>query len=152
MTHDTRKTRPTPVVPAIACGCLRRGLRGERISRFRRPPFRLVRATDAAWEGSPNFVPALEQHVEWISDFLASQLAEALTTFEPEPAAQDAWVAHVNEVAAATLMPQANSWYMGANVPGKPQIFMPYAGGVGHYRHLCADIAARGYPGFARSR
>jgi cyclohexanone monooxygenase len=47
-------------------------------------------------------------------------------------------------------MPQANSWYMGANIPGKPQIFMPYAGGVGHYRNLCADIAARGYPGFVR--
>jgi cyclohexanone monooxygenase len=105
--------------------------------------------------GSPsvlsNMMVSIEQHVEWISGFLAAQQAEGLSTFEPERSAQDAWVAHVNEVAAATLMPQANSWYMGANIPGKPQIFMPYAGGVGHYSTLCADIAARGYPGFARS-
>jgi cation diffusion facilitator CzcD-associated flavoprotein CzcO len=105
--------------------------------------------------GSPsvlsNMMVSIEQHVEWISDVLAAQRAAGLTTFEAELAAQDAWVAHVNEVAAATLMPQANSWYMGANVPGKPQIFMPYAGGVGHYRKLCAEIAEKGYPGFVRS-
>jgi cyclohexanone monooxygenase len=95
---------------------------------------------------------SIEQHVEWISGFLAAQLADGLCTFEPEHTAQDEWVAHVNEVAAATLMPQANSWYMGANIPGKPQIFMPYAGGVGHYRNLCADIAAQGYPGFVRGQ
>ena len=105
--------------------------------------------------GSPsvlsNMMVSIEQHVEWIAGFLAAQQAEGLSTFEPEQQAQDEWVAHVNEVAAATLMPQANSWYMGANIPGKPRIFMPYAGGVGHYRDLCADIAARGYPGFVRS-
>lgn len=105
--------------------------------------------------GSPsvlsNMMVSIEQHVEWITGFLAAQQAEGFSAFEPELAAQDEWVAHVNDVAAGTLMPQANSWYMGANIPGKPQIFMPYAGGVGHYRNLCADIAARGYPGFARS-
>jgi cation diffusion facilitator CzcD-associated flavoprotein CzcO len=106
--------------------------------------------------GSPsvlsNMMVSIEQHVEWISDVLAAQQAEDLSIFEAEQTAQDEWVAHVNEVAAATLMPQANSWYMGANVPGKPRIFMPYAGGVGHYRKLCADIAARGYSGFVRSQ
>ena len=105
--------------------------------------------------GSPsvlsNMMVSIEQHVDWITAFLTTQQAEGFTTFEPEASAQDEWVAHVNDVAAATLMPQANSWYMGANIPGKPQIFMPYAGGVGHYRDLCADIAARGYPGFVRS-
>ena len=105
--------------------------------------------------GSPsvlsNMMVSIEQHVEWITGFLAAQQAEGFSAFEPELAAQDEWVEHVNDVAAGTLMPQANSWYMGANIPGKPQIFMPYAGGVGHYRNLCADIAARGYPGFARS-
>lgn len=105
--------------------------------------------------GSPsvlsNMMVSIEQHVEWITELLADQLSEGLQICEPEPEAQDAWVTHVNEVAAATLMPQANSWYMGANVPGKPQIFMPYAGGVGHYRNVCADIAAQGYPGFSRT-
>lgn len=105
--------------------------------------------------GSPsvlsNMMVSIEQHVEWIADLLAAQRAAGFATLEPELTSQDEWVAHVNDVAAATLMPQANSWYMGANIPGKPQIFMPYAGGVGHYRNLCADIAARGYPGFVRS-
>ncbi|MFT4037048.1 MAG: NAD(P)/FAD-dependent oxidoreductase [Thermomicrobiales bacterium] len=104
--------------------------------------------------GSPsvlsNMMVSIEQHVDWMAEFLAAMLAADLTTFEATQSAQDDWVAHVNEVAAQTLMPQANSWYMGANVPGKPRIFMPYAGGVGHYRHLCADIAAQGYPGFVR--
>jgi cyclohexanone monooxygenase len=63
--------------------------------------------------------------------------------------AEEEWVAHVNEVAQTTLYPQANSWYMGANIPGKPQIFMPYIGGVGVYRQICNDVAAKGYEGFA---
>jgi cyclohexanone monooxygenase len=63
--------------------------------------------------------------------------------------AEESWVAHVNEVAQGTLYPQANSWYMGANIPGKPRIFMPYIGGVGTYRQICNDVAAKGYEGFA---
>ena len=62
--------------------------------------------------------------------------------------AEDKWVAHVNEVAQQTLYPQANSWYMGANIPGKPRIFMPYIGGVGVYRRICNEVAAKGYEGF----
>jgi cyclohexanone monooxygenase len=62
--------------------------------------------------------------------------------------AEDGWVAHVNEVGNATLYPLANSWYMGANIPGKPRIFMPYVGGVGVYREKCDDVAAKGYEGF----
>jgi cyclohexanone monooxygenase len=62
--------------------------------------------------------------------------------------AEDKWVAHVNEVAHTTLYPQANSWYMGANIPGKPRIFMPYIGGVGAYRQICNEVAAKGYEGF----
>jgi cyclohexanone monooxygenase len=68
---------------------------------------------------------------------------------EATRSAEDKWVAHVNEVAAGTLYPQANSWYMGANIPGKPQIFMPYIGGVGVYRQICNDVAAKDYEGFA---
>jgi cyclohexanone monooxygenase len=57
-------------------------------------------------------------------------------------------VAHVNDVAAATLFPRAGSWYLGANVPGKPRVFMPYAAGVGVYREVCERVAANGYEGF----
>ena len=66
--------------------------------------------------------------------------------------AEDKWVAHVNEVAYKTLYPQANSWYMGANVPGKPQVFMPYIGGVGAYRQICNDVVTKGYEGFVMER
>ena len=69
--------------------------------------------------------------------------------WKPNQDAEDNWVAHVNEVAHGTLYPQANSWYMGANIPGKPRIFMPYIGGVGAYRQICNDVAAKGYEGFA---
>jgi cyclohexanone monooxygenase len=72
-----------------------------------------------------------------------------LATMEANRQAEEGWVAHVNEVAQGTLYPQANSWYMGANVPGKPRIFMPYIGGVGTYRQICDDVAAKGYEGFA---
>ena len=67
---------------------------------------------------------------------------------EADRDAEDKWVAHVNEVAHTTLYPQANSWYMGANIPGKPRIFMPYIGGVGAYRQICNEVAAKGYEGF----
>jgi cyclohexanone monooxygenase len=72
-----------------------------------------------------------------------------LEAMEATKEAEDKWVAHVNEVASETLYPQANSWYMGANIPGKPRIFMPYIGGVGVYRQICNDVAAKGYEGFA---
>ena len=75
-----------------------------------------------------------------------------LATMEANKDAEDKWVAHVNEVAYTTLYPTANSWYMGANVPGKPRIFMPYIGGVGPYRQICDDVAAKGYEGFAMTR
>ena len=61
---------------------------------------------------------------------------------------EDQWVDHVNEVASATLFPKAGSWYMGANIPGKPRVFMPYAAGVDPYREVCDGVAAAGYQGF----
>jgi cyclohexanone monooxygenase len=103
--------------------------------------------------GSPsvlsNMIVSIEQHVDWITDCIAWMRARGLDTMEADKAAEDKWVAHVNEVAHTTLYPQANSWYMGANIPGKPQIFMPYIGGVGTYRKICDDVAAKGYEGFA---
>jgi cyclohexanone monooxygenase len=67
---------------------------------------------------------------------------------EPDRQAEDDWVDHVQETAHKTLFPKANSWYMGANIPGKPRIFTPYVGGVGVYRRTCEQIVADGYKGF----
>ena len=105
--------------------------------------------------GSPsvisNMIVSIEQHVDWIADCLAYLRANTLACVEATQEAEDAWVAHVNEVGNMTLYPRANSWYVGANVPGKPRIFMPYVGGVGAYRQRCDAIAAAGYSGFALS-
>jgi cyclohexanone monooxygenase len=105
--------------------------------------------------GSPsvlsNMMVSIEQHVDWIADCLAHLHERGLRTIEATAEAQDAWVAHGNEVANATLYPLAKSWYMGANIPGKPRVFMPYVGGVGEYRVKCDEIAGRGYEGFALS-
>src|SRR5258706_10081449 len=103
--------------------------------------------------GSPsvlsNMMVSIEQHVDWITDCIAYMRGRNLDAMEAEKQAEDSWVAHVNGVAQTTLYPQANSWYMGANIPGKPQIFMPYIGGVGVYRQICNNVAAKGYKGFA---
>jgi cyclohexanone monooxygenase len=103
--------------------------------------------------GSPsvlsNMIVSIEQHVDWIADCIGFMRDRGFAAMEAERDAEDKWVAHVNEVAHGTLYPQANSWYMGANIPGKPRIFMPYIGGVGVYRQICNDVAAKGYEGFA---
>jgi cyclohexanone monooxygenase len=102
--------------------------------------------------GSPsvlsNMVVSIEQHADWIADCLQHLRARGQGTIEATVEAENAWVDHVNEVGHMTLYPRANSWYMGANVPGKPRIFMPYVGGVGTYRRRCDEVAARGYEGF----
>jgi cation diffusion facilitator CzcD-associated flavoprotein CzcO len=103
--------------------------------------------------GSPsvlcNMPVAIEQHVEWITDCIAHMRKLGLTRIEPSTQAVNSWVAQVNEAAEATLLPQAkHSWYLGANVPGKPRVFMPYAGGMARYRKICAEVAARNYEGF----
>jgi len=103
--------------------------------------------------GSPsvlsNMIVSIEQHVDWIADCMAYLRAHRLATIEATSAAQEAWVQHVNEVGHTTLYPLAPSWYMGANIPGKPRVFMPYIGGVGLYRQKCDEVAAKGYEGFA---
>jgi cyclohexanone monooxygenase len=102
--------------------------------------------------GSPsvlsNMVVSIEQHVEWITGCVEHLRSNGLATIQASESAQDAWVDHVREVANTTLYPRAASWYMGANIPGKPRIFMPYIGGVGAYRKKCEEIAADGYRGF----
>ena len=103
--------------------------------------------------GSPsvlsNMIVSIEQHVDWIADCLAFMRNRGLVSMEATRDEEEKWVAHVDEVAQMTLYPRANSWYMGANIPGKPRIFMPYIGGVGVYRRICDEVAAAGYRGFA---
>jgi len=103
--------------------------------------------------GSPsvltNMPVAIEQHVEWITDCIGWMRANGVERCEPTARAAERWGVQVEEAANATLLPLAtHSWYLGANVPGKPQVFMPYAGGLARYRALCDEIAARGYDGF----
>ena len=106
--------------------------------------------------GSPsvlcNMPVAIEQHVEWITDCIAHMRKHGLKRIEPREEAVDSWVAQVNAAAEATVLPQAkHSWYLGANIPGKPRVFMPYAGGMAHYRKICAEVAAKNYEGFKLS-
>jgi cyclohexanone monooxygenase len=102
--------------------------------------------------GSPsvltNMITSIEQHVDWITRCIDWLRVRGVQRIEADPAAEDRWVAHVNAVADQTLFPRANSWYVGANVPGKARVFMPYIGGLGVYRQRCDDVAARGYEGF----
>ena len=105
--------------------------------------------------GSPsvlsNMIVSIEQHVDWIADCLGHLRDRGIGSIEATLEAENAWVDHGNEVAHTTLYPSAASWYMGANIPGKPRVFMPYIGGVGAYRLKCDEIAANGYKGFALS-
>jgi len=105
--------------------------------------------------GSPsvlsNMLVSIEQHVDWMVDCMQHMVAAGYQRVEPERAAEDQWVDHVNEVANGTLFPKGGSWYLGANVAGKPRGFMPYAAGVGAYREICDDVAQHDYRGFVFS-
>ena len=106
--------------------------------------------------GSPsvlcNMPVAIEQHADWITDCIDHMRTNGLERIEARAEAVEKWVAEVNELAERTLLPMAtHSWYLGANIPGKPRVFMPYAGGMVRYRETCQNVAARGYEGFALS-
>ena len=102
--------------------------------------------------GSPsvltNMLPTIEQHVDWIADTLAYMRERELKQIEASEHAQEQWVAHVGDLASQTLRYTCGSWYLGANVPGKPRVFMPYIGGFPRYVAQCRDVAANGYEGF----
>ncbi|TAJ24408.1 MAG: NAD(P)/FAD-dependent oxidoreductase [Reyranella sp.] len=106
--------------------------------------------------GSPGvktqMIASIEQHVDWIADTIDHLGKHQLDRIEPTPKAEMDWVHHVNAVADSTLYPLANSWYVGANIPGKPRVFMPYVGGFDRYKKRCDEISAGGYPGFTLSR
>ena len=95
-------------------------------------------------------VPSIEQHVDWIGDCIEHMRANGLRFIEATSAAEEEWVEHSNLVASFTLFPSCNSWYLGANVPGKPRVFMPYLG-YSAYVAKCAEVASGGYEGFTLS-
>jgi len=105
--------------------------------------------------GSPgvlaNMPTAIEHHVDWIADCIAYLAEHGLTRIEATEAAEGAWVDHVRAVADRTLYPLANSWYLGANIPGKTRVFLPYVGGFLPYTTRCQEIADAGYEGFSLS-
>lgn len=102
--------------------------------------------------GSPsvlsNMVLSIEQHVDWIADCIVHLAERELDRIEATVEAEDAWLDHINELADATLYPVANSWYVGANIRGKPRVFMPYVAGCWTYRRECEAVVAQGYNGF----
>ena len=107
--------------------------------------------------GSPsvlcNMIIAIEQHVNWIGDCITHLRTTGQRSIEARPESEQMWIAHVNQVAEGTMFtaPTCNSWYLGANVPGKPRIFMPYVGGLPRYREQCELEASNGYSGFRLS-
>jgi cation diffusion facilitator CzcD-associated flavoprotein CzcO/acetyl esterase/lipase len=102
--------------------------------------------------GSPsvlsNMMVSIEQHVEWVCDTIHCMSRIGVEIIEPTETAEAGWVQHVNDCADLTLFPTADSWYMGANVPGKPRLFLPYIGGVDRYRKACEEVVEQGYLGF----
>jgi cyclohexanone monooxygenase len=94
-------------------------------------------------------IASIEQHVDWIAECLQYLRDRQIRHIEADEGAQNNWVAHVNDVADATLYPLANSWYVGANIPGKPRVFMPYVAGLDKYRKICDEVAANDYRGFS---
>jgi len=105
--------------------------------------------------GSPGvksqMILAIEQHMDFIAGCLQHMQQHQQRRVEADAAAERDWVRHVNEVADSTLYPLANSWYVGANIPGKPRVFMPYVGGVHNYKKRCDQVAANNYEGFRLS-
>ena len=105
--------------------------------------------------GSPsvlgNMPTSIEQHVDWICDCIGHMKKNGFKVIDAVTRAEKNWSQHVKDLADETLFPRTDSWYVGANIPGKPRVFLPYAGGFGTYRKLCDEIANKGYEGFCFS-
>jgi cyclohexanone monooxygenase len=102
--------------------------------------------------GSPsvltNMVMSIEQHVEWISELIRHAGEHGVERIEAQLGAQEAWSKHVVEAADKTLLPLANSWWAGSNIPGKPRVFMPYVAGFAVYGQKLREVTESGYEGF----
>lgn len=99
-----------------------------------------------------NMPLGIEQNCEWISDCITFMRRNGVSEIEVDGDAEDRWIAHVEEVASHTLLPKTESWYVGANIPGKPRLFMIYMGGGKRYKHECDEVALNGYRGFKLKR
>jgi cation diffusion facilitator CzcD-associated flavoprotein CzcO len=95
-----------------------------------------------------NIPRCIEQNVTWVTECIRSMHEHGYRRIEATRTAEDAWTEHVADTAARTLLPMADSWFMGANTPGKPRTFLLYAGGSPAYRQKCEEVAAKGYEGF----
>ena len=152
--HDRRHRRRSTSPAATACRWPRSGRDGPKtylgLTSVGFPNLFLITGP-----GSPsvlsNMAVSIEQHVEWVSDCIQHLRDEGLDVIEPTPTAEAGWVQHVNDCADITLFPTANSWYMGANVPGKPRVFLPYIGGVDTYRKACDEVVSTDYLGLRAS-
>jgi cyclohexanone monooxygenase len=102
--------------------------------------------------GSPSvlasMVQAIEQHVDWLADCLGYMRDVGATSIEPILEDEDAWVEHVNEVSTVSLRSTCSSWYVGANIAGRPRVFMPYIGGFPVYVQKCNEVMSSGFDGF----
>jgi cyclohexanone monooxygenase len=94
-------------------------------------------------------LPSIEQHVDWVADCIAYLREKGFSRIEAQAEAEENWVSHVRDVAGLSLRSTCSSWYIGANVPGKPRVFMPYIGGFPAYVEKCDAVVADGYEGFA---
>jgi cyclohexanone monooxygenase len=103
--------------------------------------------------GSPSvlasMIQAIEQHVDWMADCMAHLRDLGAATIEPMQHDEDDWVEHVNEVSKVSLRSTCSSWYVGANIPGRPRVFMPYIGGFPIYVQKCNEVMSNGFEGFA---
>ncbi|MEL0020522.1 MAG: hypothetical protein VW709_11670, partial [Rickettsiales bacterium] len=103
--------------------------------------------------GSPsvlaNMIQSIEQHADWMVDCMSHMRDIGAETIEPTQKYEDDWVEHVNEVAAISLRSTCSSWYVGANIPGRPRVFMPYIGGFPIYVQKCNEVMTNGYEGFS---
>lgn len=98
-----------------------------------------------------NMPLAIEMHCEWIADCIAYINGRGLATIEAQATSEDDWLAETKKIADATLLPEASSWYMGANIPGKPRVFLVYLGGGQQYKEIIEKVAADDYSGFRLS-
>ncbi len=102
--------------------------------------------------GSPSvlasMIQAIEQHVDWIVDCIAHMQDVGATTIEPIADYEDDWVEHVTDVSKVSLRSTCSSWYVGANIPGRPRVFMPYIGGFPIYVNKCNEVMDKGLEGF----
>ena len=106
--------------------------------------------------GSPsvlaNMIQSIEQHADWMVDCMSHMRDVRVETIEPIISDENDWVDHVNEVAAISLRSTCSSWYVGANMPGRPRVFMPYIGGFPIYVNKCNEVMDNGYEGFVFNR